>query len=231
MSEQKTVRYLKYAIGEIILVVIGILIALQINNWNEKRKSQAELNLILANLTKEFRANQKDLQNVQSSLKWTRNRGKTVLDLIGRDSTLAKDSLNRIIENSLFFTNWIPSNYVLTELNNAGKIGLIQNDSLTKLLFKWEQQIETINNWNRRLEERSEAVIDIIKKKGSTRNLNFQQLAISESSLGGNNQSLLRDIEFENEVNQKVFYTRLMEEEFEITGNIIDQILEQIKMR
>ena len=31
-------RYLKYAIGEIILVVIGILIALQVNNWNEKRK-------------------------------------------------------------------------------------------------------------------------------------------------------------------------------------------------
>lgn len=35
-------RYLKYAIGEIILVVIGILIALQINNWNEARKIQAQ---------------------------------------------------------------------------------------------------------------------------------------------------------------------------------------------
>ena len=38
MSENKTGRYFKYAIGEIILVVIGILIALQINNWNENRK-------------------------------------------------------------------------------------------------------------------------------------------------------------------------------------------------
>ncbi|WP_228850953.1 DUF6090 family protein [Aegicerativicinus sediminis] len=36
--ENKTSKYLKYAIGEIILVVIGILIALQINNWNEDRK-------------------------------------------------------------------------------------------------------------------------------------------------------------------------------------------------
>ena len=35
ISEGKTVNYLKYAIGEIVLVIIGILIALQINNWNE----------------------------------------------------------------------------------------------------------------------------------------------------------------------------------------------------
>ena len=39
MSENKTGKYLKYAIGEIVLVVIGILIALQINNWNENRKA------------------------------------------------------------------------------------------------------------------------------------------------------------------------------------------------
>ncbi len=38
LSEGKTGKYLKYAIGEIILIVIGILIALQINNWNEARK-------------------------------------------------------------------------------------------------------------------------------------------------------------------------------------------------
>lgn len=40
LAEGKTTNYLKYAIGEIVLVVIGILIALQINNWNETRKHQ-----------------------------------------------------------------------------------------------------------------------------------------------------------------------------------------------
>jgi hypothetical protein len=40
LSEGKTGRYLKYAIGEIVLVVIGILIALQINNWNESKKNR-----------------------------------------------------------------------------------------------------------------------------------------------------------------------------------------------
>ena len=38
LSEGNTGKYLKYAIGEILLVVIGILIALQVNTWNEKRK-------------------------------------------------------------------------------------------------------------------------------------------------------------------------------------------------
>jgi len=47
LQEGKTANYLKYAIGEIVLVVIGILIALQINNWNEARKlKKVELNLL-----------------------------------------------------------------------------------------------------------------------------------------------------------------------------------------
>ena len=42
MEQNKTGNYFKYAIGEIVLVVIGILIALQINNWNENRKANIE---------------------------------------------------------------------------------------------------------------------------------------------------------------------------------------------
>ena len=50
MEKNKTGKYLKYAIGEIILVVIGILIALQINNWNENRKSKIMANEVYTNL-------------------------------------------------------------------------------------------------------------------------------------------------------------------------------------
>jgi len=48
--ENKTAKYFKYAIGEIILVVIGILIALQINNWNENRKESLEESSILQDI-------------------------------------------------------------------------------------------------------------------------------------------------------------------------------------
>jgi hypothetical protein len=47
INEGKTTKYFKYAIGEIVLVVIGILIALQINNWNEKRKEAIAVKNVL----------------------------------------------------------------------------------------------------------------------------------------------------------------------------------------
>lgn len=54
LAENKTGKYLKYAIGEIILVVIGILIALQINNWNENRKKDNQVRDQLTLLVKEL---------------------------------------------------------------------------------------------------------------------------------------------------------------------------------
>jgi len=47
LNEGKTTKYFKYAIGEIVLVVIGILIALQINNWNEKKKEEEKTKLLI----------------------------------------------------------------------------------------------------------------------------------------------------------------------------------------
>ena len=52
IMENKTGKYLKYAVGEIVLVVIGILIALQINNWNEFRKRQNEEVFLLIDIKK-----------------------------------------------------------------------------------------------------------------------------------------------------------------------------------
>jgi hypothetical protein len=54
LKEGKTINYFKYAIGEIVLVVVGILIALQINNWNENRKSKKEFNFGITEFYKQF---------------------------------------------------------------------------------------------------------------------------------------------------------------------------------
>ena len=54
LMENKTSKYLKYAIGEIVLVVIGILIALQINNWNEGRKKNQKEAILIKNIVEDL---------------------------------------------------------------------------------------------------------------------------------------------------------------------------------
>lgn len=55
MEQNKTGKYLKYAIGEIVLVVIGILIALSINNWNQQKEQQKTIKIYLANFIEDLK--------------------------------------------------------------------------------------------------------------------------------------------------------------------------------
>ena len=63
INQGKTTNYFKYAIGEIVLVVIGILIALQINNWNEQRKSYKTEFEILESLQRDLQLTKLELEN------------------------------------------------------------------------------------------------------------------------------------------------------------------------
>ncbi len=60
-NENRTFKYARYAVGEIVLVVFGILIALSLNNWNDQRKSQAKEKVILQKLKSEYESNLKQL--------------------------------------------------------------------------------------------------------------------------------------------------------------------------
>ncbi|MBK7871751.1 MAG: hypothetical protein IPJ74_14270 [Saprospiraceae bacterium] len=66
LESGKVKSYVLYAIGEILLVVIGILLALQVNNWNEARKARAIEHEYLLSLREEFKANLKELDNLIS---------------------------------------------------------------------------------------------------------------------------------------------------------------------
>jgi hypothetical protein len=66
LTENIFSKYLIYAIGEIILVVIGILIALQVNNWNEIEKSKSESNRLLIDLKLELEQDIKKFKSLQT---------------------------------------------------------------------------------------------------------------------------------------------------------------------
>lgn len=66
LSEGKTTKYFKYAVGEIVLVVIGILIALQINNWNEERKTSEQLRGYLNGISKNIQSDTVEINDVRA---------------------------------------------------------------------------------------------------------------------------------------------------------------------
>ena len=78
LSEGKTGKYLKYAIGEIILVVIGILIALQINNWNEKKNNNAKIETLFDQVLQDL---EQDIKTIDGTVFYL-NKKDSIAELI-----------------------------------------------------------------------------------------------------------------------------------------------------
>lgn len=137
LSENKFSKYLIYAIGEIILVVIGILIALQINNWNEKSKLKIEETRLLKQLNVEFKDNKKKLETVNAKNKAVLKNLDKILALIPIDTASTNlDSLSQYIFNTYDFNTFDPIQGTIDELKN-GTFKVITNDTLRNLLLSW----------------------------------------------------------------------------------------------
>ncbi len=87
LKNKKIGNYLAYAIGEIILVVVGILIAVSLNNWNQNRKQQQQLLNIYTIIADELKNDLKEIEKIQSSYRVT----KPVFTKILNDSVSAVD--------------------------------------------------------------------------------------------------------------------------------------------
>ena len=135
METGKTGRYFKYAIGEIILVVIGILIALQINTWNELRKDAASELTALIDLKQEFSKNTK-VFNEHYLFKKSINQ--TWIDFIANISNRNVTESNRLMTPVRPGTRTFnPSRSILNSILSTGKIDKVENDSLKYFLTNW----------------------------------------------------------------------------------------------
>ena len=99
--ENKTGKYLKYAVGEIILVVIGILIALQINNWNQQRILEKQSQQVLLNLREEINENKTELERATEFLK--QRVDKRLEFLNSSDQNISDSEKIKKISNMVFF--------------------------------------------------------------------------------------------------------------------------------
>jgi len=131
IMENNTGKYLKYAIGEIVLVVIGILIALQINNWNQNQQNRKQEQQLLHQLLIEYNSNLKQINNkiflrkegISSAIKLLASRN---LD----DQDFQFDSVNRDLSRLILRPTFDPELGISTELINSGKLYLLSNGEL-----------------------------------------------------------------------------------------------------
>jgi len=143
LMENKTSKYLKYAIGEIVLVVIGILIALQINNWNNDRQEHNRKEIIMSELRKDFEYNKEQLDYIYNGHHKAMVNLKKAIDMFPILDTANLDSLSYYMTEGGVL-NWFtynPRNGVINSLINTSSFELIDNQELRSLIVGWEDVV------------------------------------------------------------------------------------------
>jgi hypothetical protein len=146
LQEGKTSMYFKYAIGEVLLVVIGILIALAINNSNEDRKSRELEVKYLKNLQTDIKL---ELINNDSIIAYRAVAAKAAARLLdfktlvtAFDVVELEITVNQVFSRVLF----IPTNNTYKELMSSGNLNYITNDAVKNLLLELDKMYVAINN-------------------------------------------------------------------------------------
>jgi len=150
LNQNKTSRYFKYALGEIILVVFGILIALQINNWNENRKAANEETKILKALQVDFKDSKNRIEETMSSQQKVLDHSSILINIHERadekefeyfDTHL--DSLKKLIDYGTTWYRTEPVTGAYNALISAGKVDLIKNEKLRHELAQFSADLES----------------------------------------------------------------------------------------
>ena len=205
LTENKFSKYLLYAVGEIILVVIGILIALQINNnnnYNEQRSVEQEY---LLSLQSEFETN---LNKINASIQENELRIQSLEYLLTLFDKNVLDTVNSQIISQKFAPifgseiSYIPAKGVLNDIISSGKLNIILNKSLRQNLASFDSSLDFLNKQINGAEFTDEKLRTILYEKGSLRKIvmdigfmDFEHESISEKL---DNKLMFESIEFEN---------------------------------
>ena len=234
MEQNKTGKYLKYAIGEIALVVIGILIALSINNWNEDRIELKQEKNILSNLNTEFNENLKDLDSINSELITAIDALEVVFQTFQSDTIkYSSKELDSILSLSLSSPSWKPSEFVLNDLKNSGGLSKLSSNELKKLLFRWSRFFNELQETMTQVEKTNTELIHFVKENGSLRNLDVsdENFIYPRSKLHIDNINLLRNFKLENYIDDKLYILQEAKVSYNDAKELIMKILQATSVK
>ncbi len=132
LTENKFSKYLLYAIGEIVLVVIGILIALGINNWNESRKQAIIENKYVNDLIQDLGNDITNLSELISFMQIKDSSKNLVESLLDENSVLSDSATFHFYKQWELTGMFTPSNVTFEDLKNSGNLKIIRNLDLRR---------------------------------------------------------------------------------------------------
>ena len=141
-------KYIWFAILEVLLVVIGILIALQVNNWAEKQKLRTIEKSVLMDLRSELYANITRLDSIINERENVLAAGRLLLEQSGPDASWDTEVNFDSLLFKVIVSGWkfFPESGVVTDMLNSGKLNVIQNDSLRYMISSLPADIALLND-------------------------------------------------------------------------------------
>jgi len=219
-DDNKPLKYMRYAIGEILLVVIGILIALQINNWNEFRKDRKLESDYLKEINWEFKRNKEQFGNLLETHRDVCNTCDKMMTMVPFTKT-KWDSLHYYYQQSIVLApRFNPSSSTIESLINNASIDIIRNDSLRVLLLDWNNLLA---DWKEEETEATESVMNM-------RNWTYENVSTDMVS-STNDFATSRLVNFEKLfVFQNLVRLRCLMSKFILEGNTYSERNETLKL-
>ena len=141
IKENKVSKYMLYAVGEIVLVVIGILIALSINNWNDERKEASSKNSIIVSLISDL---EKDIE----SFKKGDIRTAKAIDYCNSFLKTGQIDSSKVFVNTIdSYYNFYPNNSKYKSIVSTNKIELLDDFIIDKLTNYYEYDYSRLKSW------------------------------------------------------------------------------------
>lgn len=233
LSENKVSKYVAYAIGEIVLVVIGIFIAIQLNDWNQQRLEQKALHVTLQNLQDEFGRTRGLLHTISSYYQTSLDANLELLQLFYQNpDEIAASRVDSLLAKGSNQAPFYPPQPVLEELLASGKIKSLSNETLKVYLLEWKATMHWFHfDYDLMIGFNSNEFIPYINKHWPWKNIDLaytEEYNRKRSTFTPRPEELFRDLEFENLIENSKFHTNRLFRRLKSMDTLIGNIQEEI---